>query len=240
MQEVDSIRQGDCMARNILPPMIVGGRFIMPLKQLKSIEAKIGFHFSQKKRRAIIDLLAEYSIHQPFDRNSVAAEPARRLLQGLVASLKDFDDQIRALDESQRFELIYLMNEQLEILDAAAHCPFEFLFAELLASSEEALFRIVSEYGGRGRPRKSDSKRELILGLAEIYSRSGKAAGAWYRDADGERHSPFLRFVLALNEQLPRNIRMKAKGLPEFVHEVCEARSKRQRAKVQKKSSKKS
>jgi hypothetical protein len=228
------------MARNILPLIRAGDRFTMTLDQLKLVAAEVGVSFRQKQRRTIIDLLAEYSIHEPFDRNSVAAGPARRVLQRLVASLKDIDDQLMALNESQRFDLISCLNERLEIRDSAAHCPFDLMFADLLASSEEALSRIVSEYGGRGRPRKSGSREELILGLADIYSKSGKAAGAWYRDADGKRHSPFLRFVLALNKELPPHIRMSAERLPEFVHEVCEARSKRQRAKSRKKSPRKS
>lgn len=112
-----------------------------------------------------------------------------------------------------------------EALEAAAAAVIELAHtyreSEPLAPEYETSF-IMDDGQGKvlvnERPKRAFE--QFVLSIAGLWEHAGNTASAERSGATGTRDSPFLRFVSALNERLPEDVRVDPRKLADAVHYI--------------------
>jgi hypothetical protein len=221
------------MARNREPTTVQDSqRFLLKRKQFAHLAETAQLRFKRKQRREIASLCRTFLIERDFKRKAVSSTPATKFYKKLLELVTRLNKMLDELEsDTTLMEEIYLdLDEELKDLYKWSNEPLVEMRYVLLAL-QNGVVRAAAQhherYGGRGRPPSNEALRNFIWQLAHVFERAGGKASAWYDVVSEKRTSPFLRWVIALNEYLPEDARADPKKLPELVHEVCEKREKR-------------
>jgi hypothetical protein len=221
------------MARNILPEFIDDGQnFSLSDEQLAALAENARFRLSNEHRKEIENLCRQYVIERDFERGAVPSRDAREICDELLKHTSALDKVLREVEgPNTAQEAVYLdLQERLSDWYPNSADPYVEVREALLALHDaadrtKALHR--SCYGGRGRPPRNEALRDLIWQLANLVERANGSPTAHNRGDSGKPDSSFVRFVSALNGNLPESVRADARKLPEVVRSVLRQRKKR-------------
>ena len=220
------------MPRKIYPPTVRGGRRVhLRKKQFEALEEVGGRPLSREHRAELKALCDDYLISSEFERRAVQPSAVTNVYDNLIKKTGSVIASLAHIlgRETPEHHAVHVeLEDHLRRINAdnAVRAVFD-QFSSFQGAVVRARNEHLSDFGGRGRPMKNESLREFIWKLGNLYELAGGRAGVTYKPIDDSLSSPFLAWVVKINEFLPQAIKAKSSALPDMVREICVRNNKR-------------